>query len=70
MTDMHFIKGVTSAGTSGRVQDVFNPATGAAVSSVPMASADEVNAVVAVAKAAHPAWASTPPAKQIGRAHV
>jgi malonate-semialdehyde dehydrogenase (acetylating)/methylmalonate-semialdehyde dehydrogenase len=51
MTDMHFIKGATSAGTSGRSQNVYNPATGAVTSSVPLASAAEIDAAVAVAKA-------------------
>ena len=64
MTDMHFIKGAAIAGTSGRSQNVYNPATGAAVSSVPLASATEVDAAVSVAKAALPGWASTPPAKR------
>jgi malonate-semialdehyde dehydrogenase (acetylating)/methylmalonate-semialdehyde dehydrogenase len=64
MTDMHFIKGATSAGTSGRSQNVYNPATGAVTSSVPLASAAEVDAAVAVAKAALPGWANTPPAKR------
>ena len=64
MTDMHFIKGVTLAGTSGRSQDVFNPATGLVVGSVPLASASEVETAVAAAKAALPGWANTPPAKR------
>ena len=64
MTDMHFIKGVTCAGTSGRAHDVYNPATGAITASVPLASVDEVGAAVAAAKAAQPAWANTPPAKR------
>ena len=64
MTDMHFIKGATSAGTSGRSQNVYNPATGAVTSSVPLASAAEIDAAVAVAKAALPGWANTPPAKR------
>ena len=64
MTDMHFIKGATSAGTSGRSQNVYNPASGAVTSSVPLASAAEIDAAVAVAKAALPGWANTPPAKR------
>ena len=64
MTDMHFIKGATLAGTSGRSQDVFNPATGLVVGSVPLASASEVDTAVAAAKAALPGWANTPPAKR------
>lgn len=64
MTDMHFIKGATLAGTSGRSQDVFNPATGLVVGTVPLASASEVDTAVAAAKAALPGWANTPPAKR------
>ena len=64
MTDMHFIKGATLAGTSGRFNDVFNPATGLVVGSVPLASASEVDTAVAAAKAALPGWANTPPAKR------
>ncbi|MEK9850604.1 MAG: aldehyde dehydrogenase family protein, partial [Candidatus Puniceispirillum sp.] len=64
MTDMHFINGATVAGASGRAQDVFNPATGAATAQVPLANLDEVNAAVAAAKAAHSGWADTPPAKR------
>ena len=64
MTDMHFIKGTTSAGTSGRSQNVYNPASGAVTSSVPLASAAEIDAAVDVAMAALPGWANTPPAKR------
>ena len=51
-------------GKSGRFADVFNPATGAAEKRVPLASTDEVGEVVAVAKAAWPAWAKTPPLRR------
>ena len=64
MTDMHFIKGAKTAGTSGRSQNVYNPASGSVTSSVPLASAAEIDAAVAVAKAALPGWANTPPAKR------
>ena len=64
MTDMHFIKGAKTAGTSGRSQNVYNPASGAVTSSVPLASAAEIDAAVDVAKAALPGWANTPPAKR------
>ena len=50
--------------TSGRQQDVFNPATGQVVAQVALASAEEVNTVVAAAKAAAPAWAETAPLKR------
>jgi malonate-semialdehyde dehydrogenase (acetylating)/methylmalonate-semialdehyde dehydrogenase len=60
----HFINGRVVASESGRRQDVFNPATGAAVAQVALASVDEVNAAVAAARAAAPAWADTAPLKR------
>ncbi len=64
MTYTHFIKGTADAGTSGRYQDVFNPATGLVIGKVPLASASEVNAAILAAKSALPGWANTPPAKR------
>jgi malonate-semialdehyde dehydrogenase (acetylating) / methylmalonate-semialdehyde dehydrogenase len=57
----HFIDGKLTAGTSGQFADVFNPAQGRISSRVPVASLAEVNAAVAAAKAAFPAWSETPP---------
>jgi len=56
----HFIDGALVAGTSGKVQPVYDPATGQSDKDVALATAEEVNAVVASAKAAFPAWSSTP----------
>jgi malonate-semialdehyde dehydrogenase (acetylating) / methylmalonate-semialdehyde dehydrogenase len=56
----HFVDNARVEGTSGRSQPVFNPATGASEKTVSLASIEEVNAVVASAKAAWPAWAKTP----------
>ncbi len=66
MTKMlhHFIDGKAVMGTSGRMGDVFNPATGDVTGQVPLASADEVRAVIASSAAALPAWAATPPARR------
>ena len=66
MTTMiqHYINGQMVPATSGRQQDVFNPATGQVVAQVALASAEEVNTVVAAAKAAAPAWAETAPLKR------
>ena len=64
MTLTHFISGLEIEGTSGRVQDVFNPATGAVIDQVPLASTAEVNRIVAVAREALPGWAATPAAKR------
>jgi len=60
----HFVNGRRTAGTSGRRQPVFNPATGAIARQVALASATEVDAAVASAKAAFPAWADTPPLRR------
>ena len=60
----HFINGQISRSESGRSQDVFNPATGAATAKVSLASVQEVNAAVAAASAAAPAWAETAPLKR------
>ena len=43
---------------------VYNPATGAVARQVALASAEDVNAAVAAAKAAFPAWADTPPIRR------
>ena len=63
----HWIGGQATAGTSGRSAPVFNPATGEQSDMVALASAGEVAAAVTAARAAFPAWASTPP---LGRARV
>ena len=63
----HFIAGRRVAGTSGRFGSVFNPATGETTAQIPLASASEVADTVAVAEAAFPAWAATPP---LARARV
>lgn len=60
----HFVHGQSVAVTSGRSQPVFNPATGAAIADVGLASVEEVNAAVASAKLAAPAWADTAPLKR------
>jgi len=65
MTELtHYIGGESVAGRSGRFADVFNPATGAVEKRVPLASTEEVGEVVAVARAAWPAWAKTPPLRR------
>ena len=60
----HFINGLRVASQSGRRQPVWNPATGAVARQVALASVDEVNAAVAAAQAAFPAWADTPPIRR------
>ena len=54
----HWIGGRRVEGQSGRMGPVFNPATGQLARQVDFASVDEVDAVVAAAKAAFPGWRS------------
>ncbi|APR97388.1 methylmalonate-semialdehyde dehydrogenase [Pandoraea thiooxydans] len=60
----HYIGGQLRAGQSGREADVFNPAEGAVSARVALASEAEVDAAVAAARAAWPAWAATAPLKR------
>ncbi|MCV5968548.1 aldehyde dehydrogenase family protein, partial [Lactococcus petauri] len=61
---LHYINGKRTLSHSGRVQDVFNPATGSVSAQVVLASSEEVNAAVASAQAAALAWAETAPLKR------
>jgi malonate-semialdehyde dehydrogenase (acetylating)/methylmalonate-semialdehyde dehydrogenase len=59
----HFIGGRvvgSSAGAAGRRQAVYNPAFGRVARQVTLGTVDDVNAAVAAAQAAFPAWADTP----------
>jgi malonate-semialdehyde dehydrogenase (acetylating)/methylmalonate-semialdehyde dehydrogenase len=49
---------------SGRSGEVYNPAIGEVIRRVPFASAEDVGAAVAAAKAAFPAWRDTPPIRR------
>jgi malonate-semialdehyde dehydrogenase (acetylating)/methylmalonate-semialdehyde dehydrogenase len=60
----HYIGGRIVPGASGRQQPVYNPSTGKVARQVALASVDEVNAAVAAARAAFPAWADTPPIRR------
>ncbi len=60
----HFVAGQLTAGQGTRRQDVFNPATGAVSGQVLLADSADVNAAVAAAKAAFPAWADTSPLRR------
>ena len=55
----HWIGGAIVAGTSGREGPVYDPATGRHREDVDFASVEEVDAAVAAAKAAFPAWRAT-----------
>ncbi|MDB6145822.1 MAG: methylmalonate-semialdehyde dehydrogenase [Pseudomonas sp.] len=60
----HFIDGQHAPGASGQFADVLDPAQGRVSARLPVANATEVNAAVAAAKAAFPAWSETPPLKR------
>jgi malonate-semialdehyde dehydrogenase (acetylating)/methylmalonate-semialdehyde dehydrogenase len=63
-TIQNAINGALVTSTSQRTQPVFNPATGEQSATLPLSTLDEINAAVASAKAAFPAWSNTPPMKR------
>ncbi|WP_194095774.1 CoA-acylating methylmalonate-semialdehyde dehydrogenase [Marivivens aquimaris] len=65
MTELtHWINGQHVKGTSGRFQDVYNPATGEVIGQVPLASLDELNQAIADAEKAQEGWAKTNPQRR------
>ena len=60
----HFIDGSIIPGNGKNVGNIYNPATGKIANRVVLADAADVNTAVAAAKAALPAWSSTPPLKR------
>jgi malonate-semialdehyde dehydrogenase (acetylating)/methylmalonate-semialdehyde dehydrogenase len=60
----HYINGQVTSGSSTRQQDVFNPATGQVSGHVALANVADVNAAVAAAQKAFPAWADLPPLRR------
>jgi aminomuconate-semialdehyde/2-hydroxymuconate-6-semialdehyde dehydrogenase len=56
----NLIDGKQAPPRSGRYLDVFEPATGSAFADCPDSDASDVDAAVAAAKRAAPAWAATP----------
>ena len=59
-----WINGRRVQAQSGRTADVYNPATGEVTRQVPLASKADVDAAVAAAKAAYPAWRDTTPLRR------
>ncbi|KRA62390.1 methylmalonate-semialdehyde dehydrogenase [Caulobacter sp. Root655] len=60
----HFVGGRAVEGRSGRFGDVFDPNTGRVQARVALASAGELDAAIANAAAAQPAWAATNPQRR------
>ena len=60
----HFIDGQRTAGRSKRTADVYNPNTGRVQAQVPMGSAADIDAAVAVAVEAQKEWAAWNPQRR------
>lgn len=50
---------------SGKYMDCFDPSRGEVIAQAPQCTAEEVEAAVAAARSAFPAWADTPPNKRV-----
>ncbi|MFI2368727.1 gamma-aminobutyraldehyde dehydrogenase [Streptomyces sp. NPDC018833] len=64
-----YIGGRLRSGTSGRTQDVIDPATGERVHSYELASAADVDDAVAAAREAQPGWAGATPGERSDALH-
>jgi len=60
----HYNNGKVTDGKSGRFGDVYNPATGEVIASVPFASTNEVNETVAAAHQAFKSWSQVTPMRR------
>lgn len=60
----HYINGREQDGNSGRHSAGYNPATGAVISQVPLASAEEVDLAVQAAQRAFVGWSATTPLRR------
>jgi betaine-aldehyde dehydrogenase len=60
----NFIGGKAVDPAEGGTEEVVNPATGEAIAAAPLSTKADVDAAVAAAKAAFPAWAATPPGER------
>lgn len=59
------INGKAVESKTDRYMDAFNPSTGEVIAKVPCCTKDEVEAAIASAKAAYPAWSATPVVKRV-----
>jgi betaine-aldehyde dehydrogenase len=68
--DQHqWIGGEARPGTSGATHDVVDPSDGQTLQTVALASAADVDAAVAAARTAQPAWGSAPPGERSAAMH-
>ena len=65
----YWINGKWETSKTEKYMDCYNPSTGEVMARAPQCTAEEVEAAVASAATAYPAWSNTPPNKrEIGRA--
>jgi malonate-semialdehyde dehydrogenase (acetylating)/methylmalonate-semialdehyde dehydrogenase len=64
LTIENAVAGKRYTSSSSRTSPVYNPATGEQSAILPLSTLDEINAAVASAKKAFPAWAATTPMKR------
>lgn len=62
---MYYANGEWRESETTKYMDCYNPSTGEVVAQAPQCTAAEVEAAVAAAQAAFPAWADTPPNKRV-----
>ena len=62
---MPFINGKFVESKSERYMDVFDPSVGEMIAQIPCCTKEEVEAAIAAARRAFPAWANTPCAKRV-----
>ena len=60
----HYINGQRVRGASQRLSDIYNPALGQVIRQVPLGDRADLEAAVAAAKAALPAWSNMPVARR------
>ncbi len=61
----YFAGGDWHASKTDKYMDCYDPSTGEVIAHAPQCTVEEVEATVAAAKAAFPAWADTPPNKRV-----
>jgi len=61
----YWVDGGWKTSKTSKYMDCYNPSTGEVIARAPQCTVDEVEAAVASAKAAYPAWSDTPPSKRV-----
>jgi len=61
----YWVGGEALESKTSKYMDCYNPSTGEVIAQAPQCTSDEVEAAVAAAQAAFPAWADTPPNRRV-----